>query len=205
MVDEGVLGQEYFLRIGVKFAWIAVCEFFESMSRKTRTHLPRLHGDTIQMTQASQLRPRDCRAASGGCQCGAVRYKIGRLGKASICHCRMCQKAFGGYFAPLVEAFDVEWTRGERSVFHSSDSNWRGFCSACGTPLTYEFEGHLEIAIGTLDEPDIVQPEVQVNPRYRRECFERLSALPEKPAEQQDADNAWNATVRSNQHPDHDT
>jgi hypothetical protein len=34
---------------------------------------------------------------TGGCQCGAVRYRIeGDLGRASICHCRMCQKAFGG-------------------------------------------------------------------------------------------------------------
>ena len=31
---------------------------------------------------------------TGGCQCGAVRFRIeGALGRASICHCRMCQKA----------------------------------------------------------------------------------------------------------------
>ncbi|MBN8931604.1 MAG: GFA family protein [Rhizobium pusense] len=29
---------------------------------------------------------------SGGCQCGAVRFHAGKLGRASICHCRMCQK-----------------------------------------------------------------------------------------------------------------
>ena len=40
---------------------------------------------------------------SGGCQCGAVRYHFtGALGRASICHCRMCQKAFGSFGAPLV-------------------------------------------------------------------------------------------------------
>ncbi len=40
---------------------------------------------------------------TGGCQCGAVRYAIsGELGRASICHCRMCQKAFGSFFGPLV-------------------------------------------------------------------------------------------------------
>ena len=35
------------------------------------------------------------RVRSGGCQCGAVRYSITvEYGKAGICHCRMCQKAF---------------------------------------------------------------------------------------------------------------
>ena len=37
---------------------------------------------------------------TGGCQCGAVRYALmSEPTHASICHCRMCQKAFGNYFA----------------------------------------------------------------------------------------------------------
>ena len=40
---------------------------------------------------------------TGGCQCGAVRYRItAPLENPHICHCRMCQKAFGNYFAALV-------------------------------------------------------------------------------------------------------
>ena len=39
---------------------------------------------------------------SGGCQCGAIRYKIaGELGYPHICHCRMCQKASGNLFMAL--------------------------------------------------------------------------------------------------------
>lgn len=144
-------------------------------------------------------------AATGGCQCGRVRYRIGRLGKASICHCRMCQKAFGSFFAPLVVAGDLEWTRGQPALFQSSETNWRGFCADCGTPLTYEFDGHVEIAIGSLDNPDLAPPEVQVNASYRRPCVQTLNLLPEKSASDQLRDEEWNASVKSFQHPDHDT
>ncbi len=142
---------------------------------------------------------------TGGCQCGAIRYRIGRLGCASICHCRMCQKAFGGFFGPLVSAYDVEWTRGERSCFHSSNRNWRGFCAQCGTPLTYEFDGGIEIAIGSLDAPERAAPSVQVNPADKCSFFDGLADLPEKPAGEKAEDEAWNDGVISHQHPDHDT
>lgn len=63
---------------------------------------------------------------TGGCQCGAVRFRIrGELGRPSICHCRMCQKQFGSFFSALVTApkDGVEWTRDEPSYFsHQSIS-----------------------------------------------------------------------------------
>ncbi len=157
------------------------------------------------MTACTQLSDVTRTPATGGCQCGAVRYAIGRLGVASICHCRMCQKAFGGLFAPLVEAGDIVWTRGNRSIFHSSTTNWRGFCSACGTPLTYEHETLIEVAIGTLDNPDLAPPTVQVNPSHRRHFFDTLPDIPAKPEAMRVEDDVWNASVKSHQHPDHDT
>ncbi|MBC8037704.1 MAG: GFA family protein, partial [Rhizobiales bacterium] len=56
---------------------------------------------------------------TGGCQCGQVRYAIsGPFENPHICHCRMCQKAFGNYFAALVGAkkTDFKWTRGKPGV-----------------------------------------------------------------------------------------
>ena len=45
------------------------------------------------------------RIYTGGCQCGAVRYRVeGTLGDPHLCHCRMCQKAAGNYFLPLANA-----------------------------------------------------------------------------------------------------
>ncbi len=63
-------------------------------------------------------------ALTGGCQCGAVRYALDEQPtNPHICHCRMCQKAFGSFFAPLmsVSVKNFEVTRGELAIFMSSD------------------------------------------------------------------------------------
>jgi len=146
---------------------------------------------------------------SGGCQCGAVRFRAGRLGRASICHCRMCQKAFGGFFGPLVSAFDVTWTRGEPKYFESSDKIRRGFCADCGTPLTYEEIGRpadqqLEIAIGAFDDPTVAAPAIQNNPTDKLPFFDTLAALPVR-TEYAPGWLDFMASLTSHQHPDHDT
>ena len=92
---------------------------------------------------------------TGGCQCGAVRYRIDvKLGDAGICHCRMCQKAFGSWGAALVSVpyAGFTWTRGQPGVFQSSSIVDRGFCVDCGTPLFMREDGdtNIELAIGTL-------------------------------------------------------
>lgn len=142
---------------------------------------------------------------TGGCQCGATRYRVAALGLASICHCRMCQKAVGGMFAALVRTEGLEWTRGVPGRFDSSNLNWRRFCKDCGTPLTYEFEGHAEVTIGSLDRPDLAVPEVQVNTEGKHPGFDRLPGLPGSAPKDRASAEAWNAKVISNQHPDHDT
>ena len=99
---------------------------------------------------------------SGGCQCGAVRYRVtGGLAGATLCHCRMCQRATGNAFAPLVRAHGVEF-QGTPARFASSDIAERGFCAACGTPLFYD--GHhgqgLSLMMGTLDDPEAAVPDL---------------------------------------------
>src|SRR3546814_5423707 len=64
--------------------------------------------------------------ASGGCQCGAVRYRVTAvLDTSHICHCRMCQKAAGNFFIALigVPRDAVDWTRGAPTWFKSSDKD----------------------------------------------------------------------------------
>ncbi len=141
---------------------------------------------------------------TGGCQCGAVRFRAGRLGTSAICHCRMCQKAFGGYFGPLVMAYEVEWTRGAPTYFRSSNRMQRGFCAACGTPLScLGDDDEIELAGGAFDDPSVAPPSVQYNLGHRVPFFESLAALAPQP--HAELERAANARVVGYQHPDHDT
>jgi hypothetical protein len=142
---------------------------------------------------------------TGGCQCGAIRFRIsGKLGRPSICHCRMCQKQFGGFFSALVTAPEegVEWMRGEPSYFQSSINIDRGFCSSCGTPMTYRHPGGLELAIGTFDDRSDLAPQIQVNYDSRLPWVETIFDTPVH----RDPDYyARQEQIISFQHPDHDT
>jgi hypothetical protein len=148
-------------------------------------------------------------SASGGCQCGAVRFRVkGELGRASLCHCRMCQKAFGSFFGPLVsvKADDLVWTRAEPKRFQSSNKVRRGFCGDCGTPLTFEWsETYVDLSIGSFDDPTVIRPAVQMATQDRLPWFAELATLPERPRKERADAKAWAASVVSHQHPDHDT
>lgn len=101
-------------------------------------------------------------AITGGCQCGAVRYQLGRAPEAEFCHCGMCRKATGGAFAALasIPKAEFRWTHGQPAIFASSTAATRGFCSACGTPLTFAYNDSkgLDVTIGSLDDPGIAGP-----------------------------------------------
>lgn len=140
---------------------------------------------------------------TGGCQCGALRYRLASAPTdASICHCRMCQKAFGSYFAPLagVPVADLGWTRGELATYRSSDPVERGFCRDCGTPLTYRVlaSDRISVSIGSLDDPDAAEPLIAYGAEGVRPAFARLTDLPGRPTSEDYAET-------SRQHPDHDT
>jgi hypothetical protein len=140
---------------------------------------------------------------TGGCQCGALRYVIDQpLGRASICHCRMCQKAFGNAFAPLVTARGLRWLNGEPKRFRSSNKVSRGFCPECGTTLTYEPDGYPpEIAIVTLDQPADVAPVLQVGLESRLPWCNVLPSLPTRTPEEEAKVAAFYGDIVSNQSP----
>jgi hypothetical protein len=146
---------------------------------------------------------------TGGCQCGAVRYALySEPFNPHICHCRMCQKAAGSFFAPFasVNLENFAWTRGTPGIFKSSPVIERAFCRQCGTPLAYRNieNPHISLTIGSLDEPERVQPAVQTGIESRMSWFSDLSELPEMETDIPQSP-VERRKFESRQHPDIDT
>ena len=153
---------------------------------------------------------------TGGCQCGAVRYLLKkRPNNPCLCHCRMCQKQFGNFFASFagVDIKFFEVTRGEMSFFRSSDDAERGFCHECGTPLAYKFvsQPRIDVSIGSLDRHSEMKPEFQYGIEAREPWLFEIINLPESKTGENDngvgdtPERFEKIRLSTRQHPDHDT
>ena len=143
--------------------------------------------------------------ATGGCQCGAVRYALYVAPeKAHACHCRMCQRAVGGAFALLAGApkGDFAWTRGEPGVFASSNLATRAFCRDCGTPLSFAYnlpEARYYVTIGSLDDPQGAPIERQYGIESRLSWVRFCEGVPEEVTAADPKAAEFISTMESNQ------
>lgn len=120
---------------------------------------------------------------SGQCHCGAVRYEMpAETIHKALCHCSDCRRHSG---APLVawglvrsEQLKVE---GETKDYASSEHGRRHFCPTCGTALFYTnetvFPGQIDVQIATLDDPDAIVPEAQIQRAERIGWMDRLDEM----------------------------
>jgi hypothetical protein len=120
----------------------------------------------------------------------------------------MCQKAGGAPFMAFtgVKLADLVFTRGVPAKFASSEIAERGFCAACGTPLTYQMKGRnrVSVTIGSLDAPALFAPGEQLGIEGRLPWFATLVALPGQRSED------WLRAAKiddvgNHQHPDRET
>lgn len=102
----------------------------------------------------------------GGCQCGSIRYAASGAPKLqAVCHCKMCRRA---HAAPAVAwalfaAESVVFDATKPKKYSSSPDASRGFCADCGTQISFEasfLPGLIDITIGSLDEPEKVEPKL---------------------------------------------
>lgn len=125
---------------------------------------------------------------TGGCQCGAIRYACSdRPCDVHYCHCRLCQKAFGNVFAVFgsLPRTSLRFTCGTPQFHRSTPYAERGFCRDCGTPLTFAYvrSSWIAVAIGSLDRPDAVRPEMHWGIESQVPWLTLHDGLPRKPIE----------------------
>lgn len=122
---------------------------------------------------------------TGGCQCGALRYRVtGEPLRSALCHCTDCRKSAGapmvGWAAFAEEDFAIE--QGEATTHNSSGASLRSFCPSCGTGVYFRnaemLPGIVDIQTATLDDPDAVPPTVQIQVAERIGWMETAHALP---------------------------
>ncbi len=138
---------------------------------------------------------------TGGCACGRVRFSaLIESDEAYLCHCRMCQRASGNVSLAMknVRQADVSWER-EPDYYQSSPIARRGFCSACGTSLTFEYlEGtdKMDLIVGTFDDPSRFKPTAHFASESMHRAWIDTTGLPEtRTAEYQPLVNRWTKAV----------
>ena len=106
---------------------------------------------------------------TGGCLCGAVRYRINAPAiDVAYCHCRMCQRFTGAQVAAgamfPIEAF--RFTQGYPKYYRSSPIAERGFCADCGSSMIYKasvkapWSDWYWVYVASLDDPEHFVPTI---------------------------------------------
>ncbi len=109
---------------------------------------------------------------TGGCLCGAVRYKvIGEPVRVANCHCNDCRKVTGASFATNVfvkeENLVIE-SGVTKSYQHKSDSGNmmpKKFCPECGSQIFSYGTGSpgvVGIKVGSIDDANDIKPQITV-------------------------------------------
>lgn len=121
----------------------------------------------------------------GGCHCGAVRYETAgnEPHHHAVCHCSDCRRSCGGLIVGWALFDDADLTiSGEIATYASSEHGQRLFCPTCGTSLFYRnqtiFPNQTDIQTATLDDPELLPPQAQIQLAERIGWVKTLDQLP---------------------------
>jgi hypothetical protein len=141
-------------------------------------------GLRLDQTVTMEQMPMSDREHSGGCLCGAVRFRVSADPLwVAYCHCESCRRHTASVvatFAGFAETA-VSFTGEAPSVFQSSPDVWRSFCGRCGSPISYRarrFPGEVHFYIGTLDKPERYLPQAHVHHGEHVAWFDTKDDLP---------------------------
>ncbi len=108
----------------------------------------------------------------GGCQCGAIRYRVSAEPvRVSLCHCTECQAQSGSAFGMSMIVSDDAFTllQGQVKTWTRSSDAGRpvlcAFCADCGTRIFHKAEvyrGYTNVKPGTLDDRSWLKPNISI-------------------------------------------
>ncbi|MCC7266420.1 MAG: GFA family protein [Caulobacteraceae bacterium] len=121
----------------------------------------------------------------GGCLCGAVRFACeGEPINVRVCHCRLCQKAFGAPFnARALFAQDRVTFSGPVGRHPSSPAIDRLFCRTCGSRLaSWRSNGSaVGVALALFDDRDALAPTEHIWVSEKLDWLVLADGLPQHP------------------------
>lgn len=122
------------------------------------------------------------RDRSGGCLCGAVRYRAREpLRDVVNCHCHRCRRTHGHVAAYTeVAASDLALVEDRGLGWYAADGRERGFCRECGASLFWRRPGadRISVAAGTLDEPTGLRTMAHIYVDSKGDYYELTDDLP---------------------------
>ena len=108
----------------------------------------------------------------GGCDCGAVRYRLtSRPMFVNCCHCRWCQRETGTAFAlnAMIESDRVALLAGPVDIVDTPSASGIGQriarCPVCRIAVWSHYGGRAQLSfvrVGSLDDPDAFPPDVHI-------------------------------------------
>lgn len=112
------------------------------------------------------------------CACGAVKFEFDKDPEfVANCHCLDCKKASGGEMATFFAVPEDDFTlisgapKKHHYIAESGKGLDRNFCPECGARLftsnLESFPGVVFVMLGSLDQPELIQPRLEMFTKRR--------------------------------------
>lgn len=121
---------------------------------------------------------------NGSCLCGAVSFEVeGELPPPDACHCTICRKHSGHYYAGTDVQKDALKITGSDNItwYQSSEKVRRGFCASCGSSLFFD-PPHLDwigVAMGAFEKPTNTKLAIHIFVADKGDYYEIADGLPQ--------------------------
>jgi hypothetical protein len=123
---------------------------------------------------------------TGSCLCRAITFTVaGDLPPPDACHCTICRKSSGHYFASTDVKKSALTIDGAEKVtwFQSSPKVRRGFCAICGSQLFFDppHRDWIGVAMGAFDQPTGTHLALHIFTADKGDYYEIGDGLPQNP------------------------